>query len=122
MRRSLLVVAAIAALAFLPATSAAPVSGVYGFATLLNSRPVCVEGQPCERPASGLVLRFSLEGRVVGRTATDRAGYYAVRLPRGVYAVSIAPGFQRRGITPRTVRVLPGKRARVDFEIDMRLQ
>ena len=121
MRRSLLVVA-LAALAFVPATSAAPASGVYGFATLVNSRPVCVEGQPCDRPAAGLPLRFSRDGRVVGRATTDRAGYYAIRLPRGVYAVSIAPGSQRRGITPRTVRVLPGKRARIDFEIDMRLQ
>jgi hypothetical protein len=120
-RRSLLL-AALAALTLLPATSAAPASGAYGFATLLNARPVCVEGTPCERPAAGLVLRFSRNGRVVGRATTDRAGYYAVQLPRGIYAVSIAPGYQRRGIAPRTVRILPGRRARVDFAIDMRLQ
>ena len=121
MRRCLLLLG-LASLIVLPATSAAPASGVFGFATLLNSRPVCVEGRPCDRPAAGLVLRFSREGRVVGRATTDRAGYYAVRLPRGVYAVSIAPGYQRRGITPRTVRILQGTRARVDFEIDLRLQ
>lgn len=121
MRRCLLLLG-LAALIVLPATSAAPTAGAHGFATLLNSRPVCVEDRPCSRPAAGLVLRFSREGRIVGRATTDRAGYYAVRLPRGVYAVSIAPGYQRRGITPRTVRILPGTRARVDFEIDMRLQ
>jgi len=120
-RRCLLLLG-LAALIAVPATSAAPTSGAYGLATLLNSRPVCVEGQPCERPAVGLVLRFSRDGRVVGRATTDRAGYYAIRLPRGVYAVSIAPGSQRRGITPRSLRVLSGTRARVDFVIDMRLQ
>ena len=121
MPRSLLLLG-LAALLLLPATSTAATSGAYGFATLLNSRPVCIEGRPCDRPAAGLVLRFSRDGRVVGRATTDRAGYYAVRLPRGVYAVSIAPGYQRRGIAPRTLRVLPGRRVRVDFAIDMRLQ
>ena len=120
-RRSLLLVGLVA-LVLLPGTSAAPASGAYGFATLLNSRPVCVEGQPCDRPAVGLLLRFSRDGRVVGRATTDRAGYYSVRLARGIYAISIAPGFQRSRITPRAVRILPGRRARVDFEIDMRLQ
>ena len=121
MRRCLLLLG-LAALIVLPATSAAPTPGAYGFATLINSRPVCIEGQVCSRPAVGLVLRFSRDGRVVGRVTTDRTGYYAVRLPRGVYAVSIAPGNPRRGVTPRTVRILPGTRTRVDFEIDMRLQ
>ena len=120
-RRSLLL-AGLAALIVLPAASAAPSSGVHGYAMLLNARPVCVEGRPCERPAIGLLLRFSREGRVVGRGLTDRAGYYTVQLPRGVYTVSIAPAYMGRGIAPRTVRVPAGTRTRVDFAIDMRLQ
>ena len=120
-RRSLLLVGSSPSFSS-PRTSAAPASGAYGFATLVNSRPVCVEGQPCDRPAVGLLLRFSRDGRVVGRATTDRAGYYSVRLARGIYAISTAPGYQRSRITPRAVRILPGRRTRVDFEIDMRLQ
>ena len=120
-RRSLLFVGLVA-LVLLPGTSAAPASGAVRLRDPPQLAPVCVEGQPCDRPAVGLLLRFSRDGRVVGRATTDRAGYYSVRLARGVYAISTAPGFQRSRITPRAVRILPGRRARVDFEIDMRLQ
>ena len=125
LRRSLAlaVLVALVALTALPGASAgAQGSGLYGTATLTPTRPVCIEGRPCGKPAAGLVLRFSRNGRIVARVTTSSTGFYRAHLSRGSYAVSIAPGSQRRGITPRTVRVVAGHQTRVDFEIDTGLQ
>jgi len=125
LRRSLAVPALVVlgALAVLPAASATDQrGGLYGTATLMPVRPICIEGRPCGKPAVGLVLRFSRDGRVVGRVTTSRAGFYRVSLVRGIYVVSIDSGSHRREITPRTVRVVAGSQRRADFEIDTGLQ
>jgi len=117
------VLVVLAAIAELPAASAGEQRGdLHGVATLIPVHPICIEGRPCGKPAVGLVLRFSRDGRVVGRVTTSRAGFYRVSLVRGIYVVSIDSGSHRREITPRTVRVVAGSQRRADFEIDTGLQ
>jgi hypothetical protein len=86
-------------------------------------KPVCKIGEPCERPAAGVVLQFKRAGRVVARVRTSQKGTYRVRLRPGPYTVTTVP--PRRigsGLTPRTVRVPKGRMARRDFHLDTGLQ
>jgi hypothetical protein len=123
LRRTILLLAlAAASLLASSATAAAPTSGLRGAVVLSPSRPVCIEGEPCTAPASGVVLRFSRAGRVVARTTTQANGTYRVALPRGYYVVSLFPERSPRTIMPRVVRVVSGRMTRVDFEIDTGLQ
>jgi hypothetical protein len=77
--------------------------------------PVCRAGEPCTKPATGVLLTFSHGARHVS-TRTDRAsGRYRLKLPAGVWAVRASVGMR---IAPATVRV---GRARVtvrNFAID----
>ena len=86
-------------------------------------KPVCKIGEPCEKPAAGIVLQFKRAGRVVARVKTTLKGTYRVRLRSGTYAVSTVP--PRRigtGLTPRTVRVPKGRIARRNFHLDTGLE
>jgi hypothetical protein len=105
------------------AGTAAPSSGLRGVVMRGPTSPVCLESEPCEEPAAGVVLRFSRAGTTVARVKTGPRGGYAVRLPRGTYTVATSP--QRRvggGLTPRIVRVPRGRVARVDFHLDTGIQ
>jgi hypothetical protein len=87
------------------------------------TKPVCKVGEPCEKPATGVVLQFKRAGRVVARVKTTAKGLYRVRLRPGVYAVSTVP--PRRigtGLTPRTVRVPKGRMAKRNFHLDTGLE
>ena len=125
MRRVVLVATALALLA--PAVAGAmattPPSGLRGTAVLSPARPVCIEDEPCTKPAVGFVLVFSRAGVVAARTTTRADGSYRVPLRPGVYAVR-APAAPRigSGVTPRLVRVFKARFARADLTIDTGLQ
>jgi hypothetical protein len=112
-----------AGLALILATSASAArSGLRGLVVLSPSRPVCVDDDPCTRPAARVVLAFSRHGRVVARVRTDADGRYRVRLPAGVFRVT-APDYRvGTGVTPRNVRVPDSRTARVDLQIDTGIQ
>ena len=103
-------------------TSTAP-SGLRGTVVLSPARPVCIEDEPCTKPAVGFKLVFSRAGVVVARTTTRADGSYRIQLRAGVYTVR-APLAPRvgAGLTPRLAAVLKGRFARVDFTIDTGIQ
>ena len=103
-----------------PAGAATVPSGLHGVVTRGPITPVCAAGEPCTEPAKNVLLVFSRNGRDIGRTRTDAAGRYRIKLPAGMYRVSraaLTTGIGR-GLTPKTVRVWPGRFVRVDFSID----
>jgi len=103
------------------ATASSSRSGLDGLVTLSPIRPVCIEGQPCSKPAARVLLVFQ-RGAIVARVTTGAEGWYRVLLRPGSYAI-VAPGYVHgSGVTPRTVRVLKGRVARVDLEIDTGIQ
>jgi hypothetical protein len=120
---ALVVVLVLAVLAPIEAASEfATGSGLRGLVTLSPTRPVCLEEQPCSRPAAGVVLVFRRNGRAVARVTTRANGTYRVLLRPGRYTV-VAPRYRfGSGITPQTVRVPRGRVARVDLEIDTGIQ
>jgi hypothetical protein len=104
------------------ATDPASGSGVRGLVTLSPTRPVCLEEQPCSKPAVNVVLVFRRDDRVVARVTTRADGTYRVLLRPGRYTV-VAPQYRiGSGVTPRTVRVPRGRVAHVDLEIDTGIQ
>ena len=104
------------------ATGSSAASGLRGLVTLSPTRPVCIEDQPCSKPAPGVLLVFRREGRIVSRVTTRADGTYRLMLPPGGYAV-FAPEYGRgSGVTPRVVRIVKGCHRRVDLEIDTGIQ
>ncbi len=111
------------ALCFAGAAASAPVSGLHGVVMEGPIKPVCKVGEPCEKPAAGVVLQFKRAGRVVARVKTTMKGTYRVRLRPGAYAVTTVP--KRRigtGLTPKTVRVRKARMGRRDFHLDTGLE
>jgi hypothetical protein len=103
------------------ATGSSAPSGLRGLVVLSPTRPVCIEGQPCSKPARDVLLVFRRESRIVKRATTRADGTYRVVLSPGRYVVS-APAYRHgSGVTPRVVWVLRGYR-RVNLEIDTGLQ
>jgi len=99
------------------ATTVTPVSGLRGIVTRGPITPVCIEGEPCDEPAAGVVLRFSRAGTVVAKVTTGPAGGYRVKLRPGMYTVT-TPLRIGTAMTPLTAKVPRGRFARVDFSID----
>ena len=104
------------------AATTATGSGLRGLVTLSPIRPICVEGQPCSKPAAGAVLVFRRNGRTVARMITRPDGTYRVALLPGKYTVVALRYRIGSGVTPRVVRVPRGRVAHVDFEIDTGIQ
>jgi hypothetical protein len=117
----LLIVLATAAGLALPAAACgtAPRGGLFGIVRISPARPVCLEGEPCTRPARRVWLVFSRSGREVGRERTGSDGSYRITLPRGAYAVTSPGGVIGRGLEPQRVSVPAGGYARVDFSLDI---
>lgn len=113
----------VVSLALVGGTSGSPTgSGLRGLVTLSPTRPICLEGQPCSKPAAGAVVVFRRNGRAVARVTTRPDGTYRVALRPGTYTV-VAPRYRvGSGVTPRTVRVPKERVARIDFEIDTGIQ
>jgi len=121
--RRLVVTLVTVLLALVPtATASSQTSGLRGIVTLSPTRPVCIEGQPCSKPAAGVVLVFRHTGRAAVSVKTRADGWYRVALAPGTYTI-VAPRYRvGSGVTPRTVRVPKGRMARVDLEIDTGIQ
>jgi hypothetical protein len=102
------------------AQASTPQGTLTGLVTRGPVTPVCVAEQPCSEPAPNVRLLFSRNGSVVGRTITNQAGRYRLRLPAGSYsvrrAVSSAPIDLK--LEPNRARVYAGRLTRVDFSID----
>jgi hypothetical protein len=97
-------------------------SGLRGVVMRGPTKPICREGEPCEAPARGLLLRFSRAGVVRAQVRTSDTGWYRVRLRPGRYVVTV-PRLQRRQIFgPRNVVVPRGHVRRVDFLLYTPLQ
>jgi hypothetical protein len=124
MRLAALAPAALAlTLIFAGAASSRPVSGLRGIVLKGPTMPVCKEGVPCEKPAAGIVLRFSRAGHMAARVRTTRTGKYSVRLRPGTYAVTVNPKpTVGSGLTPKLVRVPRGRVAHRDFHLDTGIQ
>ena len=120
--RGVILVSVVVLLAVPAASGAGSVSGLRGKVTLFPARPVCIEGQPCSKPAPGVLLSFRRDSRVVARVTTKADATYRVLLAPGRYNV-VAPQYRHgSGVTPRIVRVPRAHVARVDLEIDSGIQ
>jgi len=110
-------------LALVPvAGSTSVTSGLRGKVSVSPARPVCIEGQPCSKPAPGVLIVFRRNGHTVARVTTRADATYRVTLAPGTYTVA-APQYRRgSGVTPHSVRVQKGRFARVDLEIDTGIQ
>jgi hypothetical protein len=114
---SVVVLAAAAA-----AGSASTASGLRGTVTVSPTQPVCIEGQPCSKPAPGALIVFRRDGRVAAHVTTRSDASYRVLLAPGVYTVNAPQYHFGAGVTPRAVRVPKGRIAHVDLEIDSGIQ
>ena len=104
------------------ASETTQVSGLRGLVTLSPTRPVCLEDQPCSKPAAGVVLVFRSVGGSATRVTTRADGTYRVLLRPGRYEV-VTPRYRfGSGIRPQAVRVPRGRVAHLDFEIDTGIQ
>jgi hypothetical protein len=104
------------------AGSSSIASGLHGAVTLSPASPVCIEDQPCSKPAPGVVIVFRRDGRARATVTTTSRATYRVLLRPGWYTL-VAPMYRRgTGVAPRRVRVASGRIARVDLEIDTGMQ
>jgi hypothetical protein len=94
-------------------------SGLYGTVRVSPGTPTCRAGTSCRRPARGVKLVFSANGKTVTAT-TDRNGRYRIRLHRGRYVVHVGlvSRSPKRGLQPRVVKVPQGRFAKRDFTYD----
>ena len=123
MRRGVVISVALLAVAASSAVAqTAAKSGLRGTVTLYPASPVCIEADPCSKPAAHAALYFRRNGRIAARVETRADGTYRVILAPGRYGV-VAPNYRRGvGVTPRTVFVRKGKITRIDLEIDTGIQ
>ena len=106
-------------LALAGAAGGAGTSGLRGTVVRSPTRPVCIVGDPCSAPAVNAAIVFARVGHRPVATRTDARGHYRVVLAPGVWTVR-TPAAPRigTGISPKRVRVYPGRFRLVDFDID----
>ena len=98
MQVRLLLIATTLGLLVAPGVHATPSpSGLRGTVTRGPITPACVAEQPCSEPARNVTLVFFMGNRVTGRTITDAAGRYRIRLAPGPLH-----GLAHRAATHRT--------------------
>jgi hypothetical protein len=116
MRPTLSVVAALALVWVAGASSQGSVTGgLRGLVTIGPTTPVCRAGEPCSKPATGVVLAFTHGMRRVS-TRTDRTtGRYRVLLPAGVWSVRASAGMR---ISPAMVNIASTRVTARNFLID----
>lgn len=82
------------------------------------TKPVCQVGVPCSKPAVNLQLVFTRTNGAVIKVRTGAKGGYSVKLPPGIYTVSLLPPRTiGRGISPRKFTA-HGATQRLDFDVD----
>ena len=97
-------------------------SGLRGKVMEGPTKPVCYVGDPCEKPAAGVVLEFRRSGVLLAKVRTTQTGTYSVRLRRGYYRVTATHTPLAKTLTPRIVKVPRGRIARIDFHLDTGIQ
>ena len=113
---------ALAAVSAAAAARSVPSAGLRGVVMRGPITPVCKEGDPCDAPAAGVLLRFTRTGMAPARVRTGPAGGYAIRLRPGTYTVTAPEARPWMLLTPSRVRVPEGRIARVDFHLDTGIQ
>jgi hypothetical protein len=89
--------------------------GLRGQVTIGPTAPVCRAGEPCTKPATGVLLTFTRGARRVS-TRTDRTtGRYRVTLPAGVWSVRASAGMR---IAPAAVNIATTRVTVRNFLID----
>ena len=96
---------------------AALVAGLFGTVTRAPTMPVCIAGQPCSKPATGVTLTF-VHGVTAKSVVTSAAGTYRIVLAPGTYTVRVSGLSRMQRLTPVTVVVRPHVVARQAFVID----
>lgn len=97
---------------------AASTTGISGTVTEGPITPVCVEGDPCERPLVAILLVRDASGGVVAQTQSAADGTYRIELPPGSYAVEpLTPGDGPFPIA-QTVNVTVGAEGFVTLDIE----
>jgi hypothetical protein len=92
--------------------------GLYGKVVIRPATPVCRLGASCSKPAAGLPLVFSQQGRRVAAARTDKHGGYRIRLKPGRYAVGVAGSRAGRRLRPAAATVPSGRYARLGLTYD----
>jgi hypothetical protein len=89
--------------------------GLRGQVMIGPTTPVCRAGEPCTKPATGVVLTFTRGPRRVS-TRTDRTtGRYRVTLRAGIWSVRASAGMR---IAPAAVNVASAHVTVRNFQID----
>jgi hypothetical protein len=116
MRICLLVAAVLALVWAAGAGSQGSVTGgLRGQVTIGPTAPVCRAGEPCTKPATGVVLTFTRGPRRV-TTRTDRTtGRYRVTLRAGAWSVRASAGMR---IAPAVVNIATTRVTVRNFLID----
>jgi hypothetical protein len=116
MRLALVVAGALALVWAAGAGSQGSVTGgLRGQVTIGPTAPVCRAGQPCSKPATGVLLTFTRGARQV-TTRTDRmTGRYRVALRAGIWSVRASAGMR---IAPAAVNIATARFTVRNFLID----
>lgn len=117
-----LLAAVAAASAFAAPSASSGASGLRGKVMKGPTKPTCLDGDPCEAPAAGVVLQFRRNGKLVAQARTSQTGTYSVRLRSGRYAVDATNTRLAKTLFPTTVRVPRGRIARITFHLDTGIQ
>ena len=91
-------------------------SGLKGTLTVGPLQPVCSQDDPCDGPAPNATLTFTRNGKTT-RTRTDARGVYRVTLAPGWYAVRTSVGIAHVP-RPARARVVAGRYRVVNFFAD----
>jgi hypothetical protein len=98
-----------------PAAAGSASGALSGVVRIGPTAPVCRAGEPCTKPAAGVVLTFTRGLRHVSTTTDRGTGRYRVRLPAGSWSVRASTGMR---ITPDRVKVVAARSRTRDFSID----
>lgn len=85
------------------ASSGALAPNVRGTFVRTSSMPTCYTGEPCDPPPTAAFLLFTRNGQST-RVRLGATGAFTVRLPSGLYRVSVLPGHSST-VAPAMLRV-----------------
>jgi hypothetical protein len=116
MRSSLLFVVALAlAWAAGAGSQGLATGGLRGLVTIGPTTPVCRAGEPCSKPATGVVLTFTHGARRVSTRTDGTTGRYRVTLRAGFWSVRASAGMR---IAPALVNIATTRVTVRNFLID----
>jgi hypothetical protein len=98
-----------------PAAAGPAPGSLRGVVTIGPTTPVCRVGEPCTKPASGVVLTFTRGPHRVATRTDSGSGRYRVRLAAGTWSVHASVGMR---IEPATVKVAAARTSVRNLSID----